>query len=98
MFTKDGSFAEYIVTDAIYCFPLANDVSFEQGATSIGNPLSAVVMLEDIKALKPRGVVQTAAFSQFGKMMIRLFRENNIPVVNIVRKDEHVAILKEEYK
>lgn len=72
---------------------LDNNISFEQGATSIVNPFSAIAMLDTIKQKKPRAVVQTAAYSQFGRMMIRLLRENNIPLINIVRKAEQVKIL-----
>jgi hypothetical protein len=52
------------------------------------NPLSAVGMLDYLYGRKVRAVVQTSAYSQFGRMMIRLFDENNIPCINVVRKDD----------
>lgn len=32
-----------------------------------------------------------------GRMMIRLFKENGIPIINIVRKDDQMQMLKEKY-
>ena len=33
-----------------------------------------------------------------GRMMIRLFRENGIPCINVVRREEQVEMLKKEYQ
>lgn len=44
-----GAFADYCVTDARYCFPISDDLSFEDAASLIVNPLTAVCMVERIK-------------------------------------------------
>lgn len=47
--------------------------------------------------MKEKVAVSTAAFSQLGRMMIRLSKDAGITLINVVRKDEQVKILKEEY-
>jgi NADPH:quinone reductase-like Zn-dependent oxidoreductase len=96
-FTKGGSYAEYCVTNATCCITLDDGVSFEQGANGVINPLTALGLLERCQARGVRGVIQTGAASQMGRMMIRLFQENNIPVINIVRKDDQAQMLREKY-
>lgn len=41
--------AEYIVTNIKACIPIADDMNFEQAASSFVNPLSALVMVDRIK-------------------------------------------------
>src|SRR5436190_34974 len=42
----DGTWAEYMVTSAQSCVPLNKSVSFEQGATLLVNPLSALAIFD----------------------------------------------------
>ena len=51
-FTKDGTYAEYCVTSATNCIPLDANVSFEQGANGVVNPLTAIGLLEKCKTYK----------------------------------------------
>lgn len=84
----DGTYAEYIVLGAGECIPLDNNTTFEKAAGTFVNPLTSVALLDRCKSYKARAVIQTAAASQLGRMMIRLFRDNRIPVINIVRREE----------
>mmetsp|Transcript_30705 Transcript_30705/g.22785 ORF Transcript_30705/g.22785 Transcript_30705/m.22785 type:complete len:207 (+) Transcript_30705:25-645(+) len=97
-FKQPGAFAEYIVTDAFLCVTLDNDTTFEQGASAVVNPMSAIGLLYKCKEYKAAAVIQTGAAGQVGRMMIQLMRENRIPLINIVRREEQVQFLKEEYK
>ena len=74
-----------------------DNTSFEKGANGVINPLTALGLLDRCKLYKATGVIQTGANSQMGRMMIRLLRENNIPVINIVRKEEQIGELKKRY-
>ena len=56
-YSKGGAFAEYITTNAFQCVELDNSLSFEQGATALLNPLSAVAMFDTIQTYKPRAVI-----------------------------------------
>ena len=87
-FSVGGSYAEYVVTTAYQCVELDRDASWEQGAGSFVNPLTAVGLLDRCKQLKAKAVIQTGAASKLGRMIIKVFKENGIPLVNIERRQE----------
>lgn len=58
-----GAFAEYVVTEVKAVIPLSDDFSFEQGASFVVNPLTAVLMVERCKQLKAKTIIVTAAAS-----------------------------------
>jgi NADPH:quinone reductase-like Zn-dependent oxidoreductase len=89
----DGTWAEFMVTPAKFCIPLRKNISFEQGASLIVNPLTAWALMDIAKRDRHRAVVQTAAASALGRMILRLGQRFGIPVINIVRRDEQVELL-----
>ena len=88
LLTGDGTWAEYMVTSAGLCVPLNKNVSLEQGATLLVNPLSALSILEIAQHGKHRAIVSTAAASALGGMILRLGKRHNIPVIHVVRRPE----------
>jgi len=58
-----GAYADYIVTDVSNTFPLSDDLDFEETASFIVNPLTAVCMVERLKQLKSKCVIVSAAAS-----------------------------------
>ena len=90
----DGTWAEYMVTQASLCIPLIKEITEEQGATSIVNPLSAWAMMNMARQAGAQAVVQTAAASALGQMMDGLGRRFYIPVINIVRRADQVDFLR----
>jgi NADPH:quinone reductase-like Zn-dependent oxidoreductase len=90
----DGTWAEYMVTSAAFCFPLGKEVSLEQGAMSLVNPLTAWALMDLARRGGHRAVVQTAAASALGRMILRLARRFGIHAVHIVRRDEQVELLR----
>lgn len=91
----DGTWAEYFLADAMGCLPLRKGVDFEQGSSLVVNPLTAFALLERALDFGSGAVVQDAAASQLGRMILALANERGLPIVNIVRKGEHVRQLKE---
>jgi|SRR5579871_173330 len=89
-----GVWAEYMVTSAKFCVPLGKKVEMEHAATMLVNPFSAWAMADMARRGKHRAMVQTAAASALGKMMVRLGQKFSIPVVNIVRRPEQVDLLR----
>ena len=89
-----GCWAEYALTDAISCIPLRPDVSDEDGAAQIVNPLTAMAMVAmarksgDVFAL-------TAATSQLGKLMIGLGRDLGLKTIAFCRRADAVEDLKQ---
>jgi NADPH:quinone reductase-like Zn-dependent oxidoreductase len=92
-----GMWAEYVVTTAKGgALPLHESVSLEQGAMSIINPLTASAFLEIAKKGGHKAIVLTAAASSLGQMVNRLARSEGVQVINIVRRDAQVDMLKEQ--
>ena len=91
---RDGAWAEYMMTSASQCIPLQKNVSLEQGAMLIVNPMTAVIFLEIIRQGKHKAVVNTAAASQLGQMLLRLSLKYQFPLINIVRREDQVEPLR----
>lgn len=96
-YSVDGAYAEYVVTNAMQCVTLDNEWSWEQGAGCFVNPLTAVGLLDKCVEYGATAVVQTGASSQLGRMIIKYFRENGVQLVNVVRREDQVEMLKKEY-
>ena len=62
-----------MVTSPLNCIPLPDDVSFEVGAMHMVNPLTAIGLLDRAKQYKAQACIQTAAASQLGRMLNKLF-------------------------
>jgi NADPH2:quinone reductase len=89
-----GMWAEYLVTSAQLCIPLRKEVSLEQGAALLVNPFTAWALMEEARRGNHRAVVQTAAASALGHMIVRLGQRFSIPVINVVRRDEQAELLR----
>jgi len=58
------------------------------------NPMTAMAFIHMARQGKHSGMVNNAAASSLGKMLIRLAKGRNIPLINIVRREEQVEELK----
>lgn len=90
-----GTWAEYMVTDAKFCVKLNDNIDLDQGSCFFVNPLTVVMFGDFIKSGKHRAVVHTAAASQLGRMLLRWSLTNDVVLINIVRRQEQVEILRE---
>lgn len=90
-----GTWAEYVEVDATQCMPLRKGLTFEQGATALVNPMTAIALVNVMKRGKHKAYVQTAAASQLGKMVVTIAAERGIPGIHIVRRADHVPALRE---
>ena len=90
----DGAWAEYMVAPAKRCIPLLGSVSLEQGATMIVNPWTAWALVDTARRRGHRAAVHTAAASSLGRMMLRLGRRLNFPIVHVVRRPAQVELLR----
>ena len=90
-----GLYAEYRLGEASMAMPLADDVTAEQGASSFVNPLTALGMTETMKMEGHSALIHTAAASNLGQMLNRICLADGIPLVNVVRKPEQEALLRE---
>jgi NADPH2:quinone reductase len=88
-----GMWAEFAVTSAKACVPLRKDVELEQAATMLVNPMTAWGMMHEARSGGHRAVVQTAAASALGRMVIRLGKRFSVATINVVRRAEQVKLL-----
>jgi NADPH-dependent curcumin reductase CurA len=87
-------FAQYRTVDARQCLTLPEGTPARLGASAFVNPLTALAMVETMRLESHRALVHTAAASNLGKMLVRLCKEEQVPLVNIVRKPEQGEILR----
>ncbi|HWS53689.1 MAG TPA: zinc-binding dehydrogenase [Pyrinomonadaceae bacterium] len=95
-FDGDGTWAEYMAAPAAQCIPLRRSVGLDDAASMIVNPFTAWALMDIARRAGARGVVQTAAASALGRMVVRLGRSAGVQVVNVVRRDGQVKLLQAE--
>lgn len=88
-----NAYSQYCIADAAMCLPLG-DHSCEDGASAFVNPMTALGFAENARMDGQKAMVHTAAASNLGQMLIKICQEDGIELVNIVRKSEHVDLLK----
>jgi NADPH2:quinone reductase len=89
-----GMWAEFVVTSAQMCVPLGKRVGMEQGATMLVNPLTAWALMEEARRGRHQAIVQTAAASALGRMLLRLGQRFAIPIIHVVRRAEQEEMLR----
>jgi hypothetical protein len=87
--------ADYRVADAAAVVELPDDVSTAEGAAMFVNPLTALSMVETMRAEGHSALVHTAAASNLGRMLIRICAADGIGLVNVVRRPEQSEALRE---
>jgi len=94
--SQGGNWAEYAVVPASDLIPVADDVPDEQAASFFINPATALLMIRRVLAV-PQGewLLQSAAGSEIGRMMIKIAKRDGIKTINVVRHRESVAELEQ---
>jgi len=87
-------YSEYRLMKVSQCLPMNEGVTAKEGASCFVNPLTALGMVETMRQEGHTALVHTAAASNLGQMLVKICLKDNVPLVNIVRKDEHVELLK----
>ena len=87
-------YSEYRCVPASSCLEMNDGTTPEQAASCFVNPLTALGMVETMRMENHTGLVHTAAASNLGQMLIKICLSEDIPLVNVVRKEEHVDMLK----
>ena len=90
-----NAFSQYAIADAMMCLPLGEHDA-ETGASSFVNPMTALGFAETAKLEGHDAIVHLAAASNLGQMLNRICQEDGLKLVNIVRKQSHVDLLKGE--
>lgn len=87
-------YAQYCCVPAHSCLPHQPGVSAREAASAFVNPLTALGMVETMRLEGHSALVHTAAASNLGQMLNKICLADGVPLVNIVRSDAQVEILK----
>ena len=84
-----GNWAEFNAVPANRCVPVPKDLDLPQAAMFFVNPATAYVLTAKVLAV-PKGawLLQTAAGSSLGRMVIALGKHRGFRTVNVVRRAE----------
>lgn len=90
-----GMYTQFRCVKAAMVLPLNAGNTAKQGASSFVNPLTALSMVETMRMEDHSALVHTAAASNLGQMLNRICQAEGVDLVNIVRREEQVKILKD---
>jgi NADPH:quinone reductase len=90
-----GTWAEYLVAPAEQVIPYPDSLSDSVAAQFVVNPLTAWVMVFDELKVQPgEWLLQTAAGSTLGRLVLQLAKLRGFKTVNVVRRRDQVGELK----
>jgi NADPH2:quinone reductase len=87
-------YSQYRCIKAKQCLLMHEGVTPAEGASCFVNPLTALGMVETMRLEGYTALVHTAAASNLGQMLNKICVKDGVDLVNIVRKQEHVDLLK----
>jgi len=88
-------YAQYRCLNVFQCLELEPGTTAVEGASCFVNPLTALGMVETMRAEGHTALVHTAAASNLGQMLNRICIADGVDLVNIVRKTEQEDILRD---
>ena len=77
------------------CIVLPDGATAEQGASLFVNPLTALGFVETMRAEGHSAIVHAPAASNLGQMLVRICKDDGIGLVNIVRSQDQVRLLRD---
>jgi NADPH2:quinone reductase len=90
-----GTWAEFVVAQAERLIPVPDAVGDQTAAQFVVNPLTAWIMTVEELALQPgEWLLQTAAGSTLGRVVLQLAKQHGFKTINVVRRREQEEELK----
>lgn len=86
-------YTQFRCADAEQCLVMHEGTTSAEAASCFVNPLTALGMVETMKAEGHTALVHTAAASNLGQMLNKICIADGVQLVNIVRKQEQVDLL-----
>jgi len=91
-----GMYARYRCIPAADCLVLPEGTTAVQAASCFVNPLTALGMVETARSEGHTAIVQTAAASNLGQILLRVCLADDVPLVNVVRSEQQAQLLREQ--
>ncbi|WP_440454000.1 zinc-binding dehydrogenase [Psychrobacter sp. ASPA161_9] len=90
-----GTYRQYLSANIQSCLVLKDGTTAKEGASSFVNPLTALAMVETMRAEGHKAIIHAAAASSLGQMLNRICMADGIDLINIVRKEEQETLLRD---
>jgi len=90
-----GTYRQYLCANVQSCLELKEGTTAKEGASSFVNPLTALAMVETMRAEGHKAIIHAAAASNLGQMLNRICISDGIDLINIVRKEEQETLLRD---
>jgi NADPH2:quinone reductase len=87
-------YSQYRCIPAKQALLLPDGTTPAEGASCFVNPMTSLAMVETMRLEGHSALVHTAAASNLGQMLQKVCLEDDVPLVNIVRKAEQVELLR----
>jgi len=88
-------YSQYRCVSALSCLVMEEGITPAEASSSFVNPLTALAFVETMKMENHTAIINTAAASNLGQMLVKICKDDGVPLVNIVRKPEQVKVLKD---
>lgn len=93
-FLSGNAYATYRTVNAATCLAMHDGTTGEQAAACFVNPLTALGMVETMRAEGHTALAHTVGASNLGQMLNRICIDDGVGLVSIVRKQEQVDLLR----
>ena len=87
-------YSQYRLVNVGQCLVLHEGTTPREGASCFVNPLTVLGMVETMRLEGHTALVHTAAASNLGQMLQKVCNDEGIDLVNVVRRPEHVELLR----
>lgn len=88
-------YSQYRCVPASHCLVMNEGTQARDAASSFVNPLTSLSMVETMRMENHSALVHTAAASNLGQMLVRICQADEVPLVNIVRSEQQVNLLRD---
>lgn len=89
-----GAWVQYALVDARGCIPVPDAISDNDAGQLLAMPMSAIVLLDELRVEAGDWIVQTAAGGAVGRMLMRLAQARGVNVLGLVRREETAEALR----
>jgi NADPH:quinone reductase-like Zn-dependent oxidoreductase len=95
-FLSGNAYAQYRTLHVSQCLPMADGTDPADAAAAFVNPLTALGMVETMRSEGHTALAHTVGASNLGLMLNRICVDDGVGLVSIVRRPEHVDLLRSE--
>lgn len=88
-------YSQYRAVKAQMCLAMPEGTTPAEAASCFVNPLTALSFPITMEMEGHKALVHTAAASNLGQMLVKICKDDGVPLVNIVRKDEQEKLLRD---